>query len=766
MTTQTMTYVTKVERYDEDIMKQMLVDTRISSEDRKRLSHFFKHSRITPSKATVSYELSKNYQELKKGRLYPVGAMGLQSFRRDIRTPLLAKYYWDIDFENCHYNIALKFARDYGIANKTIERYCTHRNECLALYSDNRVFSKNAFLKIAYGGDLSLYRDDYDDTGIQNPKQEAQQFIRDLKQEMTTLAEIMYHRHPELHKLKCGKENKPIEKRNNNRAVLMSLVFQEEEKKCLLVLDDFMAENGRYMGVLIHDGGAVEKLDGEMQFPEELLIGGAKAVLEATGISFALTSKSMSHHYEAPAECTNAYAKMKADFEKRNFLIGAIMNQITKDGIRLEHKMSEANIIYANLTVEKMNPKTMEMVEVSFLSEWLKDKERRDYERCDFIPNRDKCPDSVFNLFDGFAIEEAYQNEPEILQDEMMTLIQPIIHHCETLCGSDPSYFLTWGAQMIQRPEMKPDVGLFFRDKGGLLQEGGGTGKNMFMDWFGRKILGDSYYLVVDDNSLLYGNFNSVFEGKLLIFIEEASGKHNHNNSDTLKSKITKKRGAIKKKCIAEYEVNDYARFIFGSNDVNPLPIRAGDRRLAVFDTNPKYRNNQSYFSNLASCMDSVRVQCAFYQYLKTLPIWNKPIDYQINRPITDAYIDIRQINAPPHMKWLRDELRRGTLPDEMTSRELYLRFKNWYEKGNREAEKMASETAFGTLMKEAFIVESEPELGSIELAEFKKTKAANMYKFDFPKLIKGMETLHLLHKGEAAVDEKGCLIDMEKSIE
>ena len=757
MATQTMTYVTKVERYDEDIMMQMLVDTRISSDDRKRLSHYFRHSRITPSKATVSYERGKNFQDIKMGRLYPVGGMGLQSFRRDIRTPLLSKYYWDVDFENCHYNIALKFARDYGLSHKAIQRYCTHRDECLALYSDNRVFSKNAYLKIAYGGDLSLYRDDYDDTGIQNPKTEAHQFIRDLKQEMETLAEIMYIRHPELHKVKCGKENKPIEKRNNNRAVLLSLILQNEEEKCLVVLDDYMTSMSRYMGLYIHDGGAVEKQSNELEFPEELLVGGAKAVFEATGYSFKITSKSMSHQYEAPAECKNEYAKMKASFEKRNFLIGATLNCITEDGIRMEYKIGDATIKFSNLKVNQLNPKTMEVSKEPFLKIWLQDENRRDYERCDFIPNRDKCPESVFNLFNGFAIEEVYKKEissnGEITKDEMMELITPIRNHISVLTDGQPEFTEKWLANILQEPDIKSDVGMLYRDVTGLLDEGGGTGKDTFFDWFGTKIVGEKYYVPVDDNSVLYGNFNSLFEGKILVYVQEANGKDNHANSDVLKSKITKKRAPIRKKNVAEYEVNDYARFACASNGVNPIPNSAGDRRWAMHDVLKTFRSNREYFVNLYTAMENVRVQCAFYLYLNTLSTYKKAIDFQINRPITSAYIDIRRINAPAHMKWLCYELRRGTLPTKMGTRELYARFRNWYERGNREASKIITETSFGKLMKDA------------DLSEHHKTSGIIIHSFDYKKLIDGLVKLHQLNEGECKLDESGhlmCIIEDE----
>jgi hypothetical protein len=768
--TTTATYIVKIERYDEDIMAQMLVDPRICTDVRKRLSNYYKH-RTTPSEVNVSYGLSKNRVELRFGRLYPT-VVGLQSFRRDIRTPLLAKYYWDIDIANCHYNIALKFARDYGIRHEAIERYCKYRDECLALYSDDGKVAKLAFLKIAYGGDISLYREDYEDCGSHNPKPESHQFIRDLKAEMTTLAEIMWGRFPHLQKLKGGKENKPIEKRPNKHAVLMSEVFQEEEKKSLRILDDFYASQGRYMGVLIHDGGCVEKLSGELEFPEELLRSGAEAIRAATGYDFTLESKSMRHSYEAPIQSSDEYAKMKADFEKRNFMIGGVVHCITATGTRLEYKFSEASIKFANRRFHKMNPKTLEMEKVPFLPEWIKDENRRDYEECNFIPNVSKCPPTVFNLFHGFAIESVYQNEitqhGAISKEDMMKLIEPIREHNRTLCGNNEEqalYYEKWEANILQNPDIKSDVACFFRDKGGLLFEGGGTGKNLKMDWFGNQILGESYYLVVDDNSLLYGNFNSVFEGKLLVFIEEAAGKDNHNNGDVLKSKITKKRGAIKKKMVAEYEVNDYARFVFGSNNQNPIPIRQGDRRLFCVDVDATHRGDEAYFKKLTAAMDDVRVQCAYYQYLMTLDIWKRPIDYQLGRPITECYIDIRQLNAPAHMKWLRYELRRGTLPRSCGAKELYERYTAWCNDNRKATDTKIEMTTFGKLMKEVFSDEDPLYKESFSVSEHRRSADGIEYRFNFKKLIEGMERLHLLQPGECRVDDE-CLIKMEESEE
>ena len=51
---------------------------------------------------------------------------------------------------------------------------------------------------------------------------------------------------------------------------------------------------------------------------------------------------------------------------------------------------------------------------------------------------------------------------------------------------------------------------------GELLQEGGGTGKNLFVEFFGNEIIGEDYFYVVGDNREMYGTFNSQFEAVVI----------------------------------------------------------------------------------------------------------------------------------------------------------------------------------------------------------------------------------------------------------
>jgi hypothetical protein len=748
--------ICKMEKFDEEIMRQMLVDDRIPLDIRKLLSNYYKH-RTSISLNTVVYSLSKTGAAKNVGRLYPLNGLGLANVRSDVRGPLLSKYYWDVDMENAHYNIALKIAKDASLPHEAIEYYCNHRDECLALVNPDRKIAKTQFLKIAYGGDITIYRDDYTDFGG-TIAQEGAAILNRLKMEMSYLAQHIWDKNPDMHKFKCGKDNVVIEKQSNSRAVLMSYIFQTEERKCLLTLDAYLQTVNRTMGVLIHDGGCVEKEEGELEFPSELLIGGSDAICVGTGYRLHLVVKPIRNDYTPPVASGNGYARMKADFEKNHFLVGPMLNRITADGVRQEFKNADATIILAPMQCYELDTRTMEMKLTPFYPKWLKDPTRKSYERVDFIPNRKDCPESVYNLFQGFAGEKVSEEVGIIAPADRLELIKPLIKHFTVMCNGDPSFTLAVFAHILQHPETKCDVALFFRDKGCLLMEGGGIGKDLSINFFGNEILGEKYYYNMDNNAEIYNPFNSMSEGKLLIYVQEADSRNNHSHIDVLKANITKRQATINKKHVAQYSVKDLSRWVFASNNVNPLPIKQGDRRFAMFDVNTEYRNNKEYFQTLSNAMKDPRVIAAFYQYLMDLPVWKTPIDFQINRPITDAYIDIRQMNAAPHLKWLRHCLVSNTLPERSTARGIYGCFKTWYSNVGREPERLMSETMFGKLMKEVMTDDGE----SLEYAAVDAVRVSGgiEYRFDVPKLIEGLERLHILKKGEVQWNPEGkCLI-------
>ena len=310
--------ITKREKFDEDIMKPLLIDPRYNRKDLNRLSTYNKH-RVSGGEVNVSYKLGAGCEEYELGRLFPEDGVGLQSFRFDIRNPLCQKHYWDTDVDNAHYRIALKFCIDNGIIHDKIKHYIDNRDECLKMVSNKRKKAKTEFLKVLYGGDIKLYSSLYENETDGSITKEGFVFLKELEREVSNLMLMIWTKNQHLHDIKVGQEKKKISKKPNPQASLMSLIFQTEERKILLVWDKFLQEYERYLAVYIHDGGLVEKLEGETKFPEELLAQGAIRIKEELGYDLILTQKEIKHEWNPYKPQETQYEVKNANLKKKTF---------------------------------------------------------------------------------------------------------------------------------------------------------------------------------------------------------------------------------------------------------------------------------------------------------------------------------------------------------------------------------------------------------------------------------------------------------------
>ena len=734
--------LTKVEYFDEDNMKHLLSDTRFNKQDRKRLTDYNKH-RQSGSQILVQYKLANGCEEHQLGRLFPTDGLGLQSFRFDIRNPLTKKHYWDTDMENAHYCIAERFCDKYDLNFDKITSYINNRDEYLKMVSDNRKKAKTEFLKILYGGNIKLYYEHFEDVDGEL-KAEGLKFLHEVKAQIQPLMDKIWEQHPHLHKLKVGSDKTPISKKPNPKASLMSLIFQTEERKILMYYEHLLKTKfNRNMGIFIHDGGLVEKLDtGETEMPFEIMDECSKLISSKFKIRCRITQKPIEYEWCPLKPKLTEYETRKLEFEKKNFFVGSQFIHIQPDGTIEYVKTNDMKTRMKCNNYYEYNPDTDKNVKKYFFEEWLDDPDRAYYERIDFIPDLDLCPPYVFNLFKGFNAEK-FKPEVPLTEEEIQELVAPIIKHLDYLTTKNSEYVLKWKAKMIQDPTNKSQVAILIRDEGGLLNEGGGTGKNLIFEWYGNEIIGEDYFYVVGDNREVYGAFNSQFEGKLFVMVEEANSKENHSNNDFLKSKITAKKQNVNKKMVAQYSVRDYISYLFTTNNRNPLPVKQGNRRLAVFDTDCSIRGNEKYFTDLVSHLNKPIVKWAFFQYLKNIDTYDTPIQFQNAIPNTPAYREVRILNAPLYLKWIVSEVKRGVLEDDSV-RELYLRFKNWVRQ-NKEGneDNMITETAFGLLLNKS--TEAGTEDYQLEYAGDKIKSSKIIYKWNKDSVVAGLKKLFLL---------------------
>jgi len=422
------------------------------------------------------------------------------------------------------------------------------------------------------------------------------------------------------------------------------------------------------------------------------------------------------------------YQRIKEEVEKKYFLVGSKFYKKldNRQGFDIL-KEADVKIELKPKQIEIYNPEKNKTMKSDFYSKWILDEKRAFFDRTDFIPNREECPENVYNLFDGFEAENHLYLIKDYDNEKLEAKIKPFMDHIKILTNNQPDYFINWLAHIIQKPHIKEGTTPLFRDKGNFLTSGGGTGKNLFFDNFGNKVLGQKYYLTIGTNQDLYNSFNEHLENKLLVCIEEAQGKSNFENFDRLKSTITQAKTIINRKGIPKYTINDYSRYIFCSNNENPIPIDNNDRRFYAYDVNPKKRGNTDYFKKLDDAFNDKEAIASLFLYLKNYKIYDTPIDYQNNRPINKAYIEIKRINAPTIVKWLisiikkEDKRRKNKLPsnyDDIKLSDLYNEFNIWIEDTKNKKSDM-------TLNAFSRFLTSDSEIFTPD--EIEKTKASSM---------------------------------------
>jgi hypothetical protein len=278
----------KTELYDPDVMDALLCDTKsYSKKDLGALGRYKKH-RVQGNQSQVVYSFGNGCEEAQLGRLYAKGGLGLQSFPFDIRNPLIEKFYWDCDMENAHYNILAKLGEEWGVKVASIRQYIDNRDAELEKVSSVRAVAKTSFLKVAYGGNIKLYNETYNDEGIGCDGDVS--LLKKIEREMATIVDLCWTKYEAYRKIVKG--------RTNPKFSLFALILQTEERKCLLAMDDYAKTQGRDIDIFIHDGGEVRKLPNETECPEALLRGFEKAILERTGYAMRIVSKPFKHKFK------------------------------------------------------------------------------------------------------------------------------------------------------------------------------------------------------------------------------------------------------------------------------------------------------------------------------------------------------------------------------------------------------------------------------------------------------------------------------------
>jgi hypothetical protein len=370
------------------------------------------------------------------------------------------------------------------------------------------------------------------------------------------------------------------------------------------------------------------------------------------------------------------YANIKEEFEKNNFkLMYPFMFCTEKYDDVIVSKNKDFTGAYHNkyyYAIEEKEDKkgnaTRKLIKSPFIVRWVADETMRTYDKFDFYPDITSCPNVIYNLFDGLKINK---EKIDVEYDE--SKIDLILNHIKKLTGNNKEcfdYFVKWLAQIVQEPnKLSRTAIIFISDQG--------TGKNIFTDWVGSKILGKKYYFTSEKADDIFGTFAEGLKNKLLVNLNETSGKDTFELSESIKSKITDKTITYQKKYMSTIVINNYSRFIFTSNNLTPVKIDISDRRFVVMQCdNSQIKLKDKYFEPLIEQMDSLESQQIFYKYLMNVDI--KGFNFEKERPITELYNDIKNVNTPKVILFIMDLIDNHKLDEQYSFKKLYEKYETF----------------------------------------------------------------------------------------
>ena len=311
------------------------------------------------------------------------------------------------------------------------------------------------------------------------------------------------------------------------------------------------------------------------------------------------------------------------------------------------YKLSDFNMMFSNKKISEENKKPVPITSV-----WLNSPSRRQYNSVVFKPGQ-KLDESIYNFWSGFYCD----NIPGDCSKYLRHIREVIAENDEVIY----EYILDWMADAVQNLQKRPGVALVIRGDQGV-------GKGVFVENFG-KLFGRHYLHITDSNSIV-NKFNSLLEGKCLVFADEAFWGKDKIISGKLKGLVTEKTMQIERKGSESYASDNYIRLIACSNNDIVVPVERGDRRFFVVEATSTYKGNYKYFEDIQDQMANGGLNALLDMLLKR-DISSKSIK---NYPKTSALTDQKASTLDDVEQFIVSLLEAGSFKALMENFPIYLK--------------------------------------------------------------------------------------------
>lgn len=620
-----------------------------------------------------------------------------QGMWREIRAACAKAYYSDLDISNAQPTILLNVCEQNDIDCPMLIEYIENREQWMQMicetFSCPRDTAKNLFIREMFGGSVAAWckENQFDIAKVPDKIMDFDNELKLLSLEVLNLD--CFQAYKEWFKTVYvpyrATSGKPLQKKEMDRSIF-AILLQDLERQCLDVMYDLLVDLDYQIGGLIHDGLHVHPAPSA-----EHIRACTRAIKKALGFELELKVKEFDipeiYLQDAsavdvdkrpddwdqgtqiyPYSLTKKYWEMNVVKLSHHsaFLYMDLDSTNTYQIWKKEHLITNYEHL-ACLVTKKSEKGGFVAEKKQFIQEWLKDPEIRHLRYMDFIPPPREVPANTFNLWTPFEAQkhESSEEAVRIVHEVFIDFVTKLFNNRE----QSVKYLLDWVAQIVQRPDQKIGVSYILRGEQGC-------GKNALVDMV-RYIIGEAKFLeTADPAKHIFDRFTSHKAGKILIAINEASGKDVHMHDDKLKDLITSTTILMEKKGVDAVVLQDFARYIFTSNNDNPVKTPAGERRFVTEEVSKAFHQDRKYFAAYYAYLHRGDVKRALLDFFMSRDI--SQVDWIADRPVTDATKQAYIMNLAPEERFIADltvrEAFKKTSSITLTSEKLFDDFMDW----------------------------------------------------------------------------------------
>lgn len=238
-------------------------------------------------------------------------------------------------------------------------------------------------------------------------------------------------------------------------------------------------------------------------------------------------------------------------------------------------------------------------------------------------------------------------------------------HYFNVFAGRDEAvfqYLVKWFAKRVQQPFTKLIVTPVF-----ISQEG--TGKDLTLTRIFRSIIGEHHSMHCADPKEIFGRFNSVLEGKVLVFLDEVESI-SAADKNKFRSHITDPTLHIERKYHESYETPNLASYVIHTNNDKTaiVDITAQQRRYFFISARSEVNTQPEYFADLVDFLgyNLPKSDPNYLAGVKAVANFFYSVDVsdfdERAFPVTEALVEQFELNKTPVVAWMTEVMKAGKI--------------------------------------------------------------------------------------------------------